>query len=218
MNISFWNSKDLHIWNQKLEQYWDKVKKGNRSIEMELENLDINKIKYMTLEEFYNFLYDRYFLWKFTNSLRLSQNRGHLKKYKNSSDEIYQLESIHKKLFTFDPCDTKQGLKIARQIHGLGIAGASGLLALLFPEYFGTVDKYVVEALQQIDDLSNKEEIKAIKPERININDGIIIINIFKEKANELNEIDITQKWTPRKIDMVLWGTRKEKNNKKCFQ
>lgn len=214
MDMSFWNSKDLDIWNQKLVEYWDRVKYGNLEIEKKLDNLDRNEIKNLTVEEFYNFLYYEYFPWKFVEYL--GQIRGYLEKHKNNLDEMRKLEVIHSELFSFDLHDIERGLQIAHRIHGLGYIGASGLLALLFPDYFGTLDKYVIEALQEIDDIKQIDKIKTINSNSVSLNEGVMIIEILREKAKELNEIDITKKWTPRKIDMVLWGTRNTKNKKQC--
>lgn len=97
------------------------------------------------------------------------------------------------------------GLEIVSSIKGLGIAGASGLLALLFPKYFGTVGQFVVKALCSIDDLPDKNIFITMFPESLKIEDGIILIKKMKERANELNEVNNTDYWTPRHMDKVLW-------------
>jgi hypothetical protein len=53
---------------------------------------------------------------------------------------------------------------IASQIRGLGTAGASGLLALMYPTHFGTVDQFVVKGLQQVDDLLEKAALGRMNP------------------------------------------------------
>jgi hypothetical protein len=45
------------------------------------------------------------------------------------------------------------------RIRGLGIAGASGLLSVLFPEYFGTVDQFVVMSLLCINGLKERKSL-----------------------------------------------------------
>lgn len=121
-------------------------------------------------------------------------------------DRMYELEQIHFELFTFDIKDIKEGLEIANSIHGLGIAGASGLLAVLFPRYFGTVDQFVVKALDEIDNLPEKAMISKMNPENPTIKVGILLIKIMKNKADELNSIFNTFEWTPRDIDKILWA------------
>ena len=87
----------------------------------------------------------------------------------------------------------------------MGIAGASGLLSLLFPKYFGTVDQFVVKRLLEISNLPELNLIKKINPEVISLNEGVLLIEIMWNKAEELNKKFNSYNWTPRKIDKVLW-------------
>jgi hypothetical protein len=87
----------------------------------------------------------------------------------------------------------------------LGTAGASGLLAVLFPSQFGTVDQFAVKALAKIPELPERDLIGAMNPESLKLNDGTILIRIMRRKAVELNRVSSLVKWTPRKVDMVLW-------------
>lgn len=88
-------------------------------------------------------------MWVYTAKNRLATTRKHLQRYQ-AEDRLDDLDRIRKELYEFDLEDIKRGLEIASSIHGLGIAGASGLLALLFPKYFGTVDQFVVRSLISI--------------------------------------------------------------------
>ena len=76
---------------------------------------------------------------------------------------------------------------LAKQIKGLGAAGASGLLALLFPRYFGTIDQFAVKALRQIDGLPEHAALQKMKSKNLNISDGVVLISIMRKKAEELN-------------------------------
>ena len=42
----------------------------------------------------------------------------------------------------------------------------------------------------------------------ITLKNGVILISIYRQKANELNIKFNTNFWTPRKIDMILWANR----------
>ncbi len=94
------------------------------------------------------------------------------------------------------------------RIHRLGIAGASGLLALLFPKDFGTVDQFVVKNLRSIEGIEELDILESMNPEGLRIKDGVVLNKIMKGKAEVLNRTNNTDKWTPRLIDMVLWGSR----------
>jgi hypothetical protein len=101
--------------------------------------------------------------------------------------------------------DIRVGLSAAKQIRGLGFAGASGLLALMYPHIYGTVDQFVVKALAQIEELPEFSLIDKMRPERIGLDDAVILIRIMQRKAAELNEVFQVSTWTPRRIDKVLW-------------
>jgi len=113
-------------------------------------------------------------------------------------------------LFAFDHANIREGLQTAKSIKGLGWAGASGLLSLLFPRWFGTVDQFVVRNLNEIGSLPDKErqQLGAMNPENLTLRDAILLTQIMRRKAEEINALFGTDEWSPRKIDMVLWGSR----------
>lgn len=198
-----WENNINDIWLAAEKHYDALVLPENLNLEKELSTLSVSNIKAMNTEEFYDFLHDKYFVWKFTTKNRLASTRKHLECYKNDLEE---LSLIKQALISFDPSNTQLGLKIAMLIKGLGCAGASGLLSILFPLYFGTVDQFVVERLQEFSAFKNNSFIQDIKPENIKLNQAIILVEILKDKAKEMNSLNNTNYWTPRKIDMVLWS------------
>ncbi|MBR5284693.1 MAG: hypothetical protein IKU27_06580 [Clostridia bacterium] len=208
------NNSINYLWNHGTEENWLEALKqydviiDSRSVEAWLiedfmEKLDAEDIKNMSVEEFYNFLYEKYFVWVFTQKNRLASTRKHLQRYVDENRMI-ELENIQKKLFSTNHSNIKECLKIAMDIRGLGIAGASGLLAVLFPNDFGTVNEPLVEILRGIDGIQHADELLAMKPSTAN--DGVVVIKLFREKAEELNKKFNTGFWTPRKIDKVLWA------------
>jgi hypothetical protein len=38
--------------------------------------------------------------------------------------------------------------------------------------------------------------------------EAVLLIDILRKKAAQLNELFHTEEWTPRKIDMILWSIR----------
>jgi len=42
----------------------------------------------------------------------------------------------------------------------------------------------------------------------LNEKDALLLIDIMRRKATELDALFPTDEWTPRKIDMILWATR----------
>jgi hypothetical protein len=108
-------------------------------------------------------------------------------------------------LLTLDTDDIRSSLEVVDEIRGLGTAGASGLLALMYPQKFATVDQFVVKALRQVDGLPEAEPIARMDPEGLSVKDGVLLIDILRRKAADNNRAFNSKTWTPRKLDMVLW-------------
>lgn len=89
------------------------------------------------------------------------------------------------------------------------IAG-SGLLAVLFPDYYGTIDRFVIRSLQQIDGMQEHQRILNINQSAPTIDDGIFLIELMAQKATELNKLFNKNRWRPRDIDKVLWALRED--------
>ena len=199
-----WNSKEISVWKDALAEATKETERDN-SIETKMSKLNIEYIQHLPVEDFYSFLHDDYFVWKYTAKHRLTSTRNSLKKYENDMNELREIQDG---LFSFDLSKTRLGLQAAGEIYGLGVAGASGLLALLFPSYFGTVDEMVVRALLTCDEYRDDAIIKAINPQDIKRKDAVYLIEQFKKKAHELNELSNEYCWRPRDIDVILWHFR----------
>ena len=152
MNIGeLWISKNEEDWVKYLNRYWDLIKPENLELEKRMDKLDFRVVENMELDEFYEFIIEDYFQWKFTDSRWLNRNREHFSRYKNEK-KLDELSEIKDELFSFNLNDIERGLRITSSIHGLGVAGGSGLLAILFPAYFATVDHFVVKSLASLDE------------------------------------------------------------------
>ena len=202
---ALWYCDDENAWMNALNYYWDMLRANQVEIEKYMDEINSDYVRNLSTDEFFDFLHDKYFVWKYTQKNRLSRLLSILERYKDNN-EMYKLESIHKRLFTTPKGDIAKCLEVATEIAGLGTAGASGLLSILFPEYFSTVDQFVVKRLREVDDPDYKYRLAAMNPESLKSQDGVLLIQIMRDKAAELNEKFNTNFWTPRKIDMVLWA------------
>ncbi len=211
--ITLWESENQDEWKSALKIYWSFVQTKNLELEHEMDNLNSDIVRMMDKNEWYDFLLNKYFKWKYTAPNRYATTTKWLKQYEENN-ELTHLYQIKEQLFNFDKNDIRIGLDIVTQIKGLGPAGASGLLSLLFPSYFGTVDQFVVKTLHNLPNLPEKEDItkkntRELKnTQGLKINDGVILIRIMRNKSDALNSLFQTDFWTPRKIDMVLWSQR----------
>lgn len=207
MDVNYlWHNGSEKDWLAALDEYSKHIRiSKQRQIDKEFLNLKSSDIRQMKPNEFYLFLKEKYFVWKYTSYLpkRLKELSFH-----QTDSGLVVLGQIHKELFNeFDngKDDILRLIKIAQQIHGLGSAGASGLITIIFPEKFGTVDQYVVKALLKLHNFPFHNELLMMEPENLCAEDARIIIDIYRKKAEELNKKFNSDFWTPRKIDQVLW-------------
>jgi len=218
MNDALWFHGDEATWRSLVEtDYWKAVKWDHQDVEQEMDALDRERIRTLTPAAFLTWLHDRYFFWKYTQPNRLATTRNSLLKYEMSDPALTQLAGIQRDLFRVRPNSIESALEVATQIPGLGVAGGSGLLAVLFPEWFGTVDQFVVKALFQVRDLPQRRAIEALhaklfpfsgSPRSLSVRDGALLIAIMQNQARALNQRFHVRYWTPRKVDMALWGDR----------
>ena len=200
-----WYSQDENEWKKSLQGYYSVLSKKELELDLELEALDFKAVENYSVDEFYDFLYNKYFVWKYGYSRFLKTYLKNLSKYKEEN-RMADLEKIKNNIFNLDLCNIEKSLYNAKEIYGLGVAGASGLLSIIFPNYFGTVDQFVVKSLLKIEDLKEHDLLKKMNSESLKVSDGVILIKIMREKANILNKEFNTDFWTPRKIDMILWS------------
>ena len=199
-----WTTSDAALWDSAIDRYWDLLLPGNVQLERDLENLQPARLKAMNAQQWYDFLLTEYFKWKYTAPNRYATTTMHLNRYVTNG-HLSQLFEIKERLLSFDTTDITCGLKIASEIRGLGTAGASGLLALLYPQTFATVDQFVVKALRGVPGLPDAPKLLCMNAEALTHRDGEILIRIMTHKARANNERFGVSDWTPRKVDKVLW-------------
>ena len=199
-----WRSRDSRAWTSALVRYWDYVQPANLTLERELEKLDLESLKHLDALGWYDFLLHKYFLWKYTAKNRYATTTGALRWYAEEG-RLDELHLIKQRLLALDMADVQHGLSVALEIKGLGTAGASGLLSLMYPQTFATVDQFVVKALRGVENLPEAVALAKMKEESLSIKDGVRLIDIMQRKAAENNSIFGNADWTPRKVDKVLW-------------
>jgi hypothetical protein len=150
-------------------------------------------------------LRDEYFRWKYTAPNRYATTTRSLGKHVAEPGGLAELNRIKCRLLALDLDNVQAGLSLACEIKGLGTAGASGLLALMYPTAFATVDQFAVKALRGVGGLPEEAELAKMKPESLTIRNGIVLIGIMRRKAAENNCLFGVTTWTPRKIDQILW-------------
>ena len=201
-----WKSSDAKAWNDALERYWCFVKPANLELERSLVKLTVDRVRNFSATEWYDFLLDEYFRWKYTAANRYASTTRHLKKFEKG-EGLQELDRVRHELLDFDVEDIHAGLDTACKIPGLGVAGASGLLALMYPDKFATVDQFVVKALREVRGLKEDEatRLAQMNPENLSPKDGELLIFILRREAARLKKSLKDDRWNPRLLEMVLW-------------
>ena len=181
-----WSSHDPIAWEKALANYWTFVKPQNLHLERSLDSLDLQRLHEMDAQAWYDFLREEYFRWKYTAPNRYATTTGQLQRYLDD-DALDQLDVVRKRLLSLDTDDTRSSLHAALEMRGLGTAGASGLLSLMYPRQFATVDQFVVKALRQINGLREAPLLVRMNPEALTLDDGVLLIDILRRKAADNN-------------------------------
>ncbi len=199
-----WESIESAEWHRALERYWAFVKPANLALEREMDTLDASEVQRLDAVGWLDFLMDGYFKWKYTAPNRYATTTAALKRQVERTGPSSLLE-IRDRIFRVSEGPVSAALATACEIGGLGPAGGSGLLSLLFPHAFGTVDQFVVKALCEVPSLPERAGVQRMRPEGLTVADGVVLTQIMRNKARSLNAVLDTDSWTPRRIDMVLW-------------
>jgi hypothetical protein len=197
-----WGSQDEEKWRRALAAYWESSSvKKNLKVETFIDELDSEVVRRADSEGWRAFL-RVYFHWKFPG-IYLNRRLADLER--NEPERLFLIKDL---LFTSDPANVRKAVERARYIKGLGPAGASGLLAVLFPRSFGTADQFVVKGLLEVPSLPERAKLVRMNPKNLTDDDAVLLIEIMRRKAKQLNELFRTEEWTPRKIDKILWTLR----------
>jgi hypothetical protein len=208
-----WISEKESVWCAQIDAYWKRVEdQKKKTLEEEMDKLDPQLIRDSTDVAWRDFLANKYIPWKHTpGRFYKSIQRKFIARYAGQEQQSL-LSTIKSRIFACDPGATGELLGIVDEIYQFGIPSASGLLSLLFPSRFGTVDKFAIESLQRIEEFKGDILIQGFMPKSISLDDAVRAISIMRVKAGENNKLFGTTFWTARRIDMVLWSTRESGN------
>src|SRR5215831_5510159 len=203
-----WNSQDEREWLIALDRGWlTLVGRKDRNLVQFIHSVDLEYVRGLGTREWYAFLI-KYFHWQFTGN-HLQQRLRDLDK--NSFEQLF---SVKCSLVTIRQCemvDTRKCLNLVRtpRIRVRDYPGASGLLALLFKDWFGTLDSCILESLQTIQSLPEKSKMRDLRAwvtmkSDWRDRDAVLVIEIMRRKADQLNTAFSTNRWTPSSISTIL--------------
>ena len=205
-----WHSSDPSAWQRALDRYWQYIRPTHVVLEREMEGLHPDHVRDLDADQWYDWLLRKYFAWKYTAPNRYATTTGHLKRQAAATDGRRHLLTIRDQVLGCENASIHDALSAATQFWGLGPAGASGLLALLFPAKFGTVDQFAVKALRKVRCLPERAQLERMNSESLTIDDGVVLVEIMRRKALALNKLFNTCAWTPRRVDKILWASERK--------
>ncbi len=203
-----WHSSDASKWQHALDRYWKYIKATHLELEREMDTLRPDDVRYLDADQWYDWLLKKYFVWKYTAPNRYATTTRDLKHQATDAGR-HHLLTIRDRVLSCENASIGDALRAAREFKGLGPAGASGLLALLFPAKFGTIDQFAVGALRKVRSLPERDELGRMNPTRLSTANGVVLVGIMRRKAVSLNELFNTSGWTPRKVDKLLWASER---------
>lgn len=197
-----WDSTDKRDWDRALALYnmhFGGTDKASIDTRVTLINAQI--IEKLSTEEFVCFL-EEFYDWKYSNT-GASRNKNLFSQW--IKDNIHIVESLKQSLCQSSLSD-EELIKISKEIKYISVAGATALLSIMYPDRFGTVDKFVVLCLKE--SLPNDSIIQSTNEEDIKIEQAIYIEKLMREKAKELNKLFSVVTWNARAIDKATWADR----------
>lgn len=203
-----WDSQDEQEWLAALDRGWlNQAGRKNRELAQSIHTVDMEYVLRLGIQEWYDFL-NKYFHWQFARN-HLQQKLSDLDG--NSFEHLFSVKCSLGEIEELDLADARKCLNLVRspRIKGLDYASASGLLALLFKQWFGTVDICVLESLCKIKSLPERRKMKEISAwvktkNEWRESDAVLIIYIMRRKAAQLNGWFRTENWTPSSVSMIL--------------
>lgn len=174
-----------------------------------MDTLQPDDVRDLDADQWYEWLLKKYFRWKYAAAKRYATTTGHLKRQATDPGR-HHLLTIRDRVLGCKNASIRDALCASKAFNGLGTVGASGLLALLFPAKFGTVDQFAVRALRKVRSLPEREKLRRMDPERLTTPDGVVLVEAMRRNAVSLNELFSTSKWTPRMVDKPLWVSERD--------
>ena len=209
-----WHSRDEREWLNALDRCWLTLasRKDHELVQL-IRTVDLEYVRGLGVQEWYAFLI-KYFHWRFAGNYLQPKLRD---LDRNSFEQLFSVKCSLVAIDQPELSDTRKCLNLVRspRIRGLDYPGASGLLALLFKEWFGTADTCILESLWKIESLTEKQKIGEIRAwvktkSDWRENDAVLVINILRKKAAQLNTAFSTNTWTPSRVSMILSTLNKQ--------
>ncbi|MBX9791902.1 MAG: hypothetical protein K2Y37_23510 [Pirellulales bacterium] len=185
--FELWRSRRQQDWDQALRAYWDTVPARSMEIERAMDNLSLSRISQMDESDWFLFLRDEYFYWKFMVRKR---NTNYLEK--QSRAELFEIkrELLDMRFSDDDRDGIRRAIRAADKVAGLDVKSATGLLAVMYPKWFGTVDRHVIDCLQTISELPEFDAIQEMSARKnVTVDDATLLVLVMRTALSEKSSV-----------------------------
>ena len=220
--VSLWRSNEVSAWRDALAKYWNhRPVRRNIDVERHMDRLtpEDRDVILASGAALVDFLEHWYYSWKFFSIAPYDIPKHQAKVRAEYATNPAKYDAIARSLGSLNPDNVEQCLTYvaSRSIPGLQISAGSGVLAVLYPTWFGTVDQHTLRALQTLDGDGAEWLRRHIPgPETFfpaNNNDlgrhaAKLMTQLYRQKSQELAQLDEETGWTPRRVEMVCYILR----------
>lgn len=219
-----WHRGTEDDWEEAVREYWTVPGvSSQRALEEQMDNIHESRTTVLRdVDRFYKFLKEELYPWKM-DRLYVASQQENLERYHVSTP--HGIDRLRQYLLITVPkwgsVDINEVYKRMSVVGGMGIPVASGCLALLFPEHFGTLDRFCLRAsltvegntitdyLRVTEDVTrNPDHFFDKYEDALRLHVAKLITMLYREKARDLNAKYSTDVWTPRRVEKVVWTLR----------
>ena len=105
-----WFSHDASEWDAALKRYWDFIPSRNVTLEQAMERLDRELIRRMSSDEWFAFLENEYFRWKYTAPNRYATTTAVLKRKGGTETGRLELCRLKAQILNINPVNIHESI------------------------------------------------------------------------------------------------------------
>lgn len=208
-----WLSNDDAMWEEGLQQYWSlPTVLSNHAMEIRATLVWKSRDQALqSTQSLREFLADTVYPWK--DPMRASRWRDSLQeRFESDPSRMAEALQIFREAEHADP-ETVLGRLAALQLGGMAVCVASAALTLLYPETFGTVDRFTLGVVMTLPEEPAARYLrKVVQEPRTYLNQGgakaahvgAQLIHLYRLKAKELTAV-AKNRWNARAVEMVIF-------------
>lgn len=216
-----WHFGTESDWLGAVQEYWTvPTVKAKLALERRMTTMHAQRNQVTGSDlAFYQFLRDDLYPWKM-DGYRIGTQQGNLDTYMEKKPLGIRnvRQALVSRMADIDSGKSSDFLKRLSVVGGMGVSVASGLLAVLWPSHFGTVDRFCLRGFLSVSNdpytgfmaevVKNPDTFFDDYTDPLRLHVADLMIQLYRHKAADLNSRFGTTVWNPRQVEMVVWTLR----------